>query len=161
GVLAGLAGPVGGVAPLVILSGLAIVVAVGDRIELGHQNLLIGAWFGLLLLPPLLTAVAIAALPWAAIELSVNQPAAPIAQYLWESFQRRIGKPAAVITGEPRTAALVALGASSRPRLFLNGAPERSPWVSVNDVITRGAIVVWPTSDTAGTPPAHIRERFP
>jgi hypothetical protein len=26
---------------------------------------------------------------------------------------------------------------------------------------TKGAIVVWPTTDTAGTPPAEIREQFP
>src|SRR5262249_4718816 len=26
---------------------------------------------------------------------------------------------------------------------------------------SKGAIVVWPTSDTAGTPPAEIKERFP
>jgi hypothetical protein len=161
GALIGLSAPVGGIAPLVILSGLAMVVAAGDNIEIGHQHLLIGAWFGLLLLPPLLTITAIVALPWGAVELSVNQPVAAMSQFFSESFQRRIGAPASIVTGEPRTAALVALGASHRPSLLLSAAPERSPWVTMNDVMAKGAIVVWPTSDTAGTPPRDISERFP
>jgi hypothetical protein len=33
--------------------------------------------------------------------------------------------------------------------------------VTLSDVRTKGAIVVWPTTDTAGAPPAAIRERFP
>jgi hypothetical protein len=29
------------------------------------------------------------------------------------------------------------------------------------DIKAKGAIVVWPTNDTSGTPPAQIKERFP
>ncbi len=34
------------------LSGLAIVLLAGDGIELSHQHIVISAWFGLLLVPP-------------------------------------------------------------------------------------------------------------
>src|SRR5207237_217865 len=50
-VLVGMSMPIGGIAPLVILSALAIVVAAGDGIELTHQRLVIPAWFGLVLVP--------------------------------------------------------------------------------------------------------------
>ena len=33
--------------------------------------------------------------------------------------------------------------------------------MTMADVATKGAIVVWPTTDTAGTPPAAIKQRFP
>jgi hypothetical protein len=33
--------------------------------------------------------------------------------------------------------------------------------VTADAVRTKGAIVVWPTTDTAGTPPPAIKERFP
>src|SRR5262249_7258556 len=56
---------------------------------------------------------------------------------------------------------LIALGAPSRPSLFLSATPERSPWVTPDAIRSKGAIVVWPTADTAGTPPAEIKERFP
>ena len=160
-VLAGWPAPVGGVAPLVILSGLAVVVLAGDGIELGHQQMVISAWFGLLLAPPLLAVLALAVLPWLNVDLNVNKPARDIARYFSDSFQRRTGTDLQVVAGDPRTAALVAMGAPSRPSLLLDATPERSPWVTFNDVQRKGAIVVWPTTDTAGTPPPEIRQRFP
>ena len=63
--------------------------------------------------------------------------------------------------GDPRTAALIALGAPSRPSLYLNDAPARSPWVTAEAIKAKGAIVVWPTTDTAGHLPARLKERFP
>jgi hypothetical protein len=160
-VLAGWSEPVGGVAPLVILSGLAVVIAAGDGIELSHQHVVISAWFGLLLAPPVLAVVAQAMMPWFAIDLNVNKPAKPMAQFFAESFQRRTGTPLPIVAGDPRTAALVSIGSPSRPSLMLDATPDRTPWVSFDDVRARGAVVVWPTTDTAGTPPPGIKERFP
>ena len=54
--LIGWSGPVGGVAPLVVLSGLAVVVAAGDGISFSRQHVVIAAWFGLLIIPPIMTA---------------------------------------------------------------------------------------------------------
>jgi len=160
-VLIGLSGPVGGIAPLVILSGLAVIVAAGDSIELAHQHVVISAWFGLLCVPPVMAIVALIALPWLAVDLSVNLPVNTMAPFFADSFQRRVGSALPIVAGEPRTAALLALAAPSRPSLFLDAAPERSPWVTMTDIKTRGAILVWPTTDTAGTPPADIKEHFP
>jgi 4-amino-4-deoxy-L-arabinose transferase-like glycosyltransferase len=160
-VLLGWSGSIGGVAPLVILSGLAVVLAAGDNIELTHQHVVIAAWFGLLLVPPLMAALALVALPWIGVDLSVNQPAQAMASFFTDSFQRRTGAPAPIVAGDPRTAALVALGSASRPSLFLDATPDRSPWVSMDDIKAKGAIVVWPTTDTAGAPPAEIKARFP
>jgi hypothetical protein len=84
-----------------------------------------------------------------------------MARFFSESFERRIGAPLRVVTGDPGIAALVALGAASRPSVYLSATPERSPWVTADTIKTKGAIVVWPTTDTAGTPPPAIKERFP
>jgi 4-amino-4-deoxy-L-arabinose transferase-like glycosyltransferase len=160
-VLIGWSGPVGGIAPLVILSGLAVVLASGDGIRFSRQHVVITAWFGLLIIPPIMAATALLILPWLNIDLRVAQPAEAMARFFSESFERRVGAPLQIVAGDPRTAALVALGAPSRPSLFLDATPERSPWVTPDAVRTKGAIVVWPTTDTAGTPPAEIKERFP
>ena len=160
-VIAGSPGPLGGVAPLVILSGLLVVTTAGDGIKLSHQHMAIAGWFGLLLAPPILAVLALAALPWAAVDLNVNQPADGMARFFSESFQRRTGVPLPIVAGDQRTAALVALASPSRPSLFLAAEPTRSPWVTLNDIETKGAVLVWPTTDTAGTPPAVIRARFP
>jgi hypothetical protein len=100
-------------------------------------------------------------LPWLNIDLRVTYPAEAMARFFSESFERRIGAPLRVVTGDPGIAALVALGAASRPSVYLSATPERSPWVTADTIKTKGAIVVWPTTDTAGAPPPAIKERFP
>ena len=161
GVVVGSPGPVGGIAPLVVLSGVAVVIAAGDAIALSHQRIAIAAWLGLLLVPPVLAIVALLTLPWLGIDLAINQPADAMARFFADSFARRVGKELPIVTGDARTAALIQLGAASRPSLFLEATPERSPWVSIRDIRAKGAIVVWPTTDTAGTPPTAIKEDFP
>jgi hypothetical protein len=138
-----------------------VVVAAGDGIEFSRQHVVIAAWFGLLVIPPIMAVAALMVLPWLNIDLKVTYPAAAMARFFSESFERRTGAPLQIVTGDPRTAALVALGAPSRPSVFLSATPERSPWVTADAVKSKGAIVVWPTSDTAGTPPAVLKERFP
>jgi hypothetical protein len=160
-VLIGWSGPVGGIAPLVILSGLFVVVAAGDAIAFSRQHVVIAAWFGLLIIPPIMTVAALVILPWLNVDLKVNYPAQAMGRFFSESFERRTSVPLQIVTGDPRTAALVALGAASRPSLFLSATPERSPWVTPEAIKSKGAIVVWPTSDTAGTPPPEIKEKFP
>jgi hypothetical protein len=159
-VLIGVTGPVGGVAPLVVLSGLAVVMAAGDAIHFGRQHIVIATWFGLVLLPPVMTVVALYAAPWLNVDLKVTEPAGAMARFFSESFERRVGAPLRIVAGEPRTAALVALG-PSRPSLYLNATPQRSPWVTPEMLRMRGAIVVWPTTDTTGTPPDYIKASFP
>jgi hypothetical protein len=159
GVLLG-SGPVGGLAPVVILSGLAVIVAAGDAVMLHRQRGLIYAWFGLLLVPPLTVVLALATLPWLGVELNVAQPADAMARFFADSFQRRMGSPLPIVAGDPRLASLIALDAS-RPSLFFDAAPEHSPWVSFDDVRAKGGIVVWRSPDTAGVPPPEIQARFP
>jgi|RhiMetdeSRZDD1v2_1073273.scaffolds.fasta_scaffold106403_2 dolichyl-phosphate-mannose-protein mannosyltransferase len=160
-VLIGWSGPVGGIAPLVILSGLLVIVAAADGIVFSRQHVVIAAWFGLLIIPPIMTVAALVILPWLNVDLKVTYPAQAMARFFSESFERRTNAPLRIVTGDPRMAALVALGAPSRPSLFLSATPERSPWVTPDAIKTKGAIVVWPTTDTAGTPPAEIKDHFP
>jgi Dolichyl-phosphate-mannose-protein mannosyltransferase len=161
GVVVGSPGPVGGIAPLVVLSGLAVVIASGDAIALSHQRGVIATWFGLLLVPPVLAVVALLTLPWFGIDLAINQPAQAMGRFFADSFARRVGKELPIVAGDPRTAALIGLGAASRPSLLLDATPKRSPWVAISDVRQKGAILVWPATDTAGAPPADIKEAFP
>src|SRR5262249_6744517 len=160
-VLIGWSGRVGGIARLVILSGLLVVVAAGDGIVFSRQRVVIAAWFGLLIIPPIMTIAALVILPWLNVDLKVNYPAQAMARFFSETFERRTNVPLQIVTGDARTAALIALGAPSRPSLFLSATPERSPWVTADAIKGKGAVVVWPTTDTAGTPPTEIKEQFP
>jgi hypothetical protein len=153
---------IGGTAPLVVLTGLAIVAAAGDVIRLYRQRTGMLVWFGLLVVPPAMIVLSTLTLPWtAAVELEVSKPAAAMGDFFTDTFRRRTGRPLAIVVGDVRSAGLVASTSTDRPHLFIDGAPERAPWISDDAVRRDGAIVLWTATDAAGTPPAHLKARFP
>jgi hypothetical protein len=154
--------PIGGAAPLVVLSGLVVIVVVGDSIALFHQRVLGYAWAGLLIVPALFVPAVMALLPWTfGTDLKVEQPAAAMGRFFADSFERRTGRPLAIVTGDVRTAALIALAAPSRPSLYFDADPQGSPWVTPDDIRQKGAVVVWPAASTTPDPPAELKARFP
>jgi 4-amino-4-deoxy-L-arabinose transferase-like glycosyltransferase len=159
--LVGSATPVGGTTPLVVLSGLAIVVAAGDTIRLYRQRSGALVWLGLLLVPPAMIVAATVILPWTATDLEVGKPAAAMGDFFTDSFRRRTGRPLAIVIGDVRSAGLVAFTSPDRPSLSIDGAPERAPWIPDDAVRRNGAVVIWTATDVAGTPPAHLKARFP
>ena len=64
------------------------------------------------------------------------------------------------MTGDAQLAALISLDAA-RPHLLLDGAPERTPWMTLAKFNETGGVVVWRAADTVGTPPPDIAKRFP
>ena len=103
-------------APLVVMSGLAVIIAAGERIK--------GQFFG-------------------------------------DSFARRTGRPLAVVAGDQALASLVALGAPSRPSLYLEEVPHDRSHVTKQDIADKGAVIIWPSTDNAGRPPPEIMREFP
>ena len=160
-VLIGERQPTGAYGPYLAMSGLAVVVLAGNAIPWHRPRLVATTWSFLLLVPPLSAAATILVLPWFGIPVDVSRPAAAMGQFFADSFERRTGVRLAIVSGEPRTAALVALTAPTRPSLQFATAPERSPWVTPDDIRRKGALVLWPTSDTRPVVPPDIAERFP
>ena len=155
-------GPLDHITPLVVLSGLAVVLAAGDKILLYRERLVSSAWFGLLFAPPAVLVLEVAILAWVVgIDLRIMQTAYTEGQFYGDIFQRRTGKPLAYLSGDPRLAPLIALAAPSRPHVYFAWAPHRSPWTSPEDFRTHGGILVWPAADNTGTPPATLRAQFP
>jgi hypothetical protein len=56
---------------------------------------------------------------------------------------------------------MIALAAPSRPHVYFDWAPQRSPWTSTTDIYKNGGLLVWPATDSAATPPAHLKLQFP
>lgn len=161
-VLLGRPTPVGGPEPIVVLSGLAVVVAAGDLIRLYRQRVSALVWLGLLVVPPAVIVAATVTLPWtAAVDLEVSKPANAMGQFFTETFRRRTGKPLAIVIGDARTAGLVAFASPDRPSLYLDASPARAPWLNDAAVQEKGAIITWTATDAAGTPPPALRARFP
>jgi hypothetical protein len=154
--------PIAGMAPLLVFSGLAVVIAAGDSFALYHQHILGFAWAGLLIVPAIFVPVVLVALPWTlGADLKVAQPAAAMGRFFAESFERRTGHSLAVVSGDPQTATLIALGAPSRPSVYFEADPARAPKVTADEIREKGAVVVWLAADADPAPPPEISAHFP
>jgi hypothetical protein len=161
-VLAGVGLRIGGAAPLLVLSGLAVVVVAGNSIELHHQRILGLAWLGLLAVPALFVPIVIVLLPWTTgTELRVAQPANAMGHFFADSFARRTGHPLAIVGGDAHIAELVAVGAPDRPSVYFDADSGRAPSISAETIRDKGAVIVWPAASTNPEPPPQIKARFP
>jgi hypothetical protein len=154
-------GVAGGAGVALLMSGVAVIVAAGDLIPLRRQRLLRSAWEAAVIAPALAVLAMTLFLPWTGSgEVATSLPATAIAHFFGDSFERRTNRPLQAVAGDAQLAALISLGAG-RPHLFLDAAPQRTPWLNLARFNETGGVVVWRASDTVGTPPADIGQRFP
>ena len=152
---------VGGAGIALLMSGLAVIVAAGDLIQLRRQRVLRSVWAAAVAAPALAVFVTTIFLPWTGGgEVATALPATAIARFFGDSFERRTNQRLSAVTGDPQLASLVALD-NGRPHLFLDKTPERTPWLTLEKFNRTGGVVVWRASDTDGTPPADIAQHFP
>ena len=152
---------VGGAGIALLMSGLAVIVASGDLIQLRRHRVLRSVWAGAIAAPVIAVIVGAIFLPWTGGgEVATSLPATAIGQFFGDSFERRTNQRLRAVTGDAQLASLVALD-SARPHIFLEEAPERTPWLTQEKFNETGGVVVWRTSDTVGTPPADIAQHFP
>ena len=143
------------------MSGLAVIVAAGDLVQLRRQRVLRAVW-GLSIAAPAIAAVVTSLLlPWiGGGEAGTSLPASAIARFFGDSFERRTNRPLQAVAGDPRIATLIGM-ASQRPHVFPDATPQRTPWINQAKFNEVGGVVVWRASDTVGTPPPDIAARFP
>jgi len=159
--LFGLDRVVGGAGIALLMSGLAVIVAAGDLIQLRRQRMLRAAWAATIIAPALATLATTLFVPWTGgAEVATSLPATAIAHFFGDSFERRTNRRLPAVAGDAQLAGLIALGAG-RPHLFLDATPQRTPWLNFAKFNEIGGVVVWRASDTIGTPPPDIAQRFP
>jgi hypothetical protein len=155
-------GPLAPVAPFVVLSTLAIMVLAGDRVRLFRERIVSTAWVGLLTVPPALAAFSIVLTPWVTkSELATAQPSRAAAAFFADAFTRRTGKPLRYVAGDPQLAPLIAIAAPSRPHVYFDWAPEKSPWATPEDIKRDGGVLIWPAPGTSRNPPQRLFDQFP
>ena len=156
-----LGGIVGGVGIALMLSGLAAIVATGDLVQLRRERLLRLVWTAAVIAPAIAAFATTIFLPWSgSAEVATSMPATAIARFFGDSFERRTNQRLRAVAGDAQLATLIALD-TGRPHLLLDATPWRTPWLNLTKFGENGGVVVWRASDTSGTPPADIAQRFP
>jgi hypothetical protein len=152
---------VGGAGIALLMSGLAAIVATGDLVQLRRQRVLRTIWAAAIVAPALAVIATALLLPWTGSgEVTTSLPASAIGHFFDDSFARRTNQRLRAVSGDAELATLITLDAG-RPHLFLAATPERTPWLNLAKFNETGGVVVWRASDTAGTPPPDIAQRFP
>src|SRR5450432_433369 len=156
-----LGGIVGGAGIALMLSGLAAIVATGDLVQLRRERLLRSVWTAAVIAPAIAAFATTIFLPWSVSgEVATSMPATTIARFFGDSFERRTNQRLRAVAGDAELATLIALD-NGRPHLLLDATPSRTPWLTLTKFGESGGVVVWRASDTSGTPPADIAQRFP
>jgi hypothetical protein len=151
----------GGSGVALLMLGLAAVVATGDLVQLRRHRLLRAVWAAAIVAPALAVFATTIFVPWTSGgEVTTSLPARAIASFFGDSFERRTNHPLKAVAGDAQLAALISLDAA-RPHLYLDAAPQRTPWLTLAKFNETGGVVVWRASDTVGTPPPDIAQRFP
>ncbi len=151
----------GGAGVALVMPGLAAVVVTGDLVYLRRQRILRAVWALAVIAPAVAATATTLFLPWTGgAEVATSLPATAIAHFFGDSFERRTNQRLRAVAGDPRLASLIALD-KGRPHLLLDATPERTPWLNLAKFSETGGVVVWRASDTVGTPPADIAQRFP
>jgi 4-amino-4-deoxy-L-arabinose transferase-like glycosyltransferase len=153
-VIAGLYGweqVAGGAGIVLLMTGLAVVVIAGDQIALRQHRLLRKVWAVAVIAPAIFAASVVLVQPWIIDgDSAITLPGKSMAQFFKENFERRTGQTFAAVGGDPQLAALMTLS-PTRPVLI-----DRA-----EAAMARGAVVIWWATDTKGTPPPDVAQRFP
>ncbi len=153
---------VGGEGVALLLVGLAVIVAAGDLIPLRRQEMLRTIWLLAILAPALLVLGTTFVQPWtSSAEVRTLLPASTMGRFFSDNYRLRTNAPLQAVAGDPYLAALVGVGAPTRPHVFFDGAPERTPWLTAAQFAETGGLVVWRAIDTVGAPPPALVARFP
>ena len=107
---------VGGAGIALLMSGLAVIVATGDLVQLRRQRLLRSVWAAAIVAPALAVFASTMFLPWTGSgEVATSLPASAIARFFGDSFERRTNQRLRAVAGDAQLASLISLdsGASA------------------------------------------------
>lgn len=154
--------PIDAAAPLVLYSGLLVIVLAGQALRVHRQRSVAVAAATLLFLPPAMELATAISAPWVMERgRSANWPAHEAARFMTDVYRTRTSRPLANVAGEEFTASAVALASRDRPRVFIDADPLRAPWLNRETIEREGAIAVWEIRGANAAPPAALAERLP
>jgi 4-amino-4-deoxy-L-arabinose transferase-like glycosyltransferase len=82
-----------------------------------------------------------------------NYPGYDLAQEISRRYRAKTGRPLAYVIGTIWDGGNIAHYAPERPRVLIDGDPKRAPWIDLDDLRAKGAVVIWTGQDPQTTLP--------
>ena len=140
--------------PLWLFLGLWIVLAARRAIEAVRLTRLLAIWGIVFTCLGLAFVVNYAVLPqYDHRYRAVFFPGADLAREISDRYRTVTGKAPVYVIGTMWDGGNVEHYAPSHPRNLVDGKPARAPWIDLNDLRARGAVVVWTFGDPKIIPP--------
>jgi 4-amino-4-deoxy-L-arabinose transferase-like glycosyltransferase len=147
--------------PLIMLSGIAVVLISGGKLIIRRQRL-VGVIALIFLLAPVAMQMVFSFAPgWFGENRPANWPAGSAARTLTEIYHTRTNRPLEYLAGERVQAAQIAAVSADRPHVFIDADRSRAPWIDDVEFKKRGGVVFWEIRGADASPPAEYRARLP
>ena len=84
---------------------------------------------------------------------AVVYPGKQLGAEMSRRYRELTGQPLSYVIGSMWLSGNIAHYAPEQPRVLIDGSPERAPWIDLDDLRARGAVVVWVAGDPDVLPP--------
>jgi len=141
--------------PLWLFLGLWIVIAARATLDTARMTRIVAAWAAVFAILAVVFIANYSLLPYFDHRYrAVFFPGDKLGQELTQRFHAATGAPLRYVIGSMWEGGNLAHYSPDQPRVVIDGAPQRAPWIDLNDLRNKGAVAVWTQGDTAQLPPA-------
>jgi 4-amino-4-deoxy-L-arabinose transferase-like glycosyltransferase len=139
--------------PLWLFLGLWLLLAAPHRLDRARLVGIVAAWAAVFAGFAVVFVVNYAVLPFVDHRYrAVLFPGDALAAALTERFHAAAGAPLRYVVGSMWDGGNVAHYSPDQPQVLIDGLPARAPWIDLNDLRAKGAVVIWTGGDTAHLP---------
>ena len=143
--------------PLWLFVGLWIVMVSRPVLDAARMTRIVGAWAVVFALFVVIFIANYSLLPFFDHRYrAVLFPGDKLGAALTQRFRAATGAPLRYVIGSMWDGGNLAHYSPDQPQVLIDGLPRRAPWVDLNDLRSKGAVVVWTQGDTAQLPPAQL-----
>jgi 4-amino-4-deoxy-L-arabinose transferase-like glycosyltransferase len=142
--------------PLWLFLGLWIVMVTAPELNADRVNRVVAAWAFVFVMFAVAFVVNYSVLPLIDHRYrAVFYPGDKLAAALTQRFHAATGQKLSYVISSMWVGGNFAHYSADQPHVLIDGQPRRSPWVNMNDLHAKGAMLVWTESD-ANTLPAQL-----
>jgi len=140
--------------PLWLFLGLWIVMAANVTLDTARMTRIVAAWGAVFTIFVVVFIANYSVLPYFDHRYrAVLFPGDKLGQELTQRFHAATGAPLRYVIGSMWDGGNLAHYSPDQPQVVIDGAPQRTPWIDLADLHSKGAAVVWTQGDAAQLPP--------